>query len=87
MSGGRSPAPNQLLFVNARQVVTCAGPARARRGREMNDAGIRERTGILVEGERIAALGDEAELRASARNPTVIDCGGIVPRNDFPHAR
>ena len=30
----------ELLFVNASQVVTCAGPARARRGREMRDAGV-----------------------------------------------
>ena len=32
--------PTDLLFVNAAQVVTCAGPGRARRGTEMRDAGV-----------------------------------------------
>ena len=31
----------RVLFVNARQVVTCAGPARGRRGSEMADAVVR----------------------------------------------
>ena len=78
MSGGNPPAANQLLFVNARQVVTCAGPARARRGREMTDVEIRERTGVLVAGERIVALGDEAELRAVAPSAAIVDCAGGV---------
>jgi len=34
------PGPQSLLFVNASQVVTCSGPPRARRGREMDDAGV-----------------------------------------------
>ena len=41
-----------LLFVNASQVVTCAGPARARRGAEMSDAGVRTGVGVAVDGER-----------------------------------
>ena len=38
-----------LLFVNASQVVTCAGPARARRGREMGDAAVRDGVAVLVD--------------------------------------
>jgi imidazolonepropionase len=64
-----------LLFVNARQVVTCAGPARARRGGEMSDAGVRTGTAVLVEGDRIAAVDSESELRAAHPSATVVDCG------------
>ena len=57
--------PKRILFVGARQVVTCAGPARARRGAEMSDAGVRADVAVLVEGERIVAVEDEAALRRS----------------------
>ena len=66
---GRYAAPERpmtdRLFVNASQVVTCAGPARARRGGAMRDAG------DLAHGRRghskatcIAGVGPEDELRA-----------------------
>ncbi|HEY2064957.1 MAG TPA: imidazolonepropionase [Gemmatimonadaceae bacterium] len=64
-----------LLFINARQVVTSAGPARARRGDEMGDAGIREGVGVLVERGVVAAVESEATLRARATHATVVDCG------------
>ena len=41
------------LFVNAAQTVTCAGPARARRGAEMQDAGVQSDVGVAVQGDRI----------------------------------
>lgn len=66
----------QLLFVNARQVVTCAGPPGARRGAAMADAGVRSGIAVLVEGERIAAVDDEAALRRSAPDAAVVDCDG-----------
>ena len=47
-----------LLFVNAAQTVTCAGPARARSGAEMADAGVRTGVAVLVEGGTITAVGD-----------------------------
>jgi imidazolonepropionase len=65
----------QLLFVNARQVVTCAGPTRGRRGPEMADAVVRAGVAVLVEGNVIAAVGDEAELRRSAAGAAIVDCG------------
>jgi imidazolonepropionase len=67
-----------LLFINASQVVTCAGPARARRGREMSDAGILTDAAVIVDGERIGAVGPLAELRARVPSATEIDCEGGV---------
>jgi imidazolonepropionase len=67
-----------LLFVNASQIVTCAGPPRARRGREMNDAAIVTGAAVAVEGDRIAAVGPLGELERSYRDATRIDCGGRV---------
>lgn len=64
-----------LLFVNARQVVTCAGPARARRGTEMSDAGVLTDAAVLVDGDRIAAVAAERDLRAANAAATIIDCG------------
>ena len=65
-----------LLFVGARQVVTCAGPGRARRGAEMADAVVRDNVAVAVEGERIAAVGPQAELEARYGGAERIDCGG-----------
>lgn len=67
-----------LLFLNASQVVTCAGPARARVGAEMRDCGILADAAVAVDGERIAAVGVRAELERTFEGATVIDCGGRV---------
>jgi imidazolonepropionase len=71
----------RTLFVNASQVVTCAGVARARRGPEMTDAGVRADACVCVEGERIAAVGPLAELRGQFPDAREIDCrrGVITP--------
>jgi imidazolonepropionase len=71
----------RLLFVNARQVVTCAGPPRARRGAAMADAGVRTGVAVLVEGSRIAAVDDEATLRRGSPDAEIVDCnrGVITP--------
>ncbi len=70
-----------LLFVNASQVVTCEGPARARRGAEMSDAGIRTNVGVAVVGDRIAAVAPVMELRDVYRTAKEIDCrnGVLLP--------
>jgi len=70
--------PERTLFVGARQVVTCAGPARARRGAEMCDAGVRANVAVLVEGEHIVAVDDEAALRRSEASAEIVECGGGV---------
>jgi len=74
-SSGRA---QPLLFVNASQVVTCAGPGRARRGSEMSDIGIRTDVGVLVDDGRIVAV--DAPSTLSERFPTAreIDCGQRV---------
>lgn len=63
-----------LLFVNAAQVVTCAGPGRARVGPEMRDAGARSGVAVLVSGETIVSVDDEASLRTTWPNATIVDC-------------
>ncbi len=70
--------PAALLFVNAAQVVTAAGPARARLGPEMADAGIRTGVAVLVRDDRIVAVDDESALRAAHRSAHEIDCAGGV---------
>ncbi|HEY9227214.1 MAG TPA: imidazolonepropionase [Gemmatimonadaceae bacterium] len=69
-SGGTGP----LLFVNASQVVTCAGPARARRGAEMSDAQIRTDVAVAVEDGRIAAIDALSVLRQRFPAAREIDC-------------
>ena len=70
---------DDTLFVNARQVVTCAGPARGRRGAEMSDAAVREETAILVRSDRIVTVGSDQALRAAHPDATLVDCdGGVV---------
>lgn len=67
-----------LLFVNASEVVTCAGPPRGRRGEEMKDAGIRRGVAVAVQGGRIAAVGPMAELATRYASAAPIDCAGGV---------
>jgi imidazolonepropionase len=67
-----------LLFVNASQVVTCAGPARARRGAEMGDAQVRRGVAVLVVGDRIAQVGVPDELERAHPDAQRIDCTGGV---------
>jgi imidazolonepropionase len=63
------------LFVNAAQVVTCAGPVRARRGAEMRDAVVRTGVAVAIDGAEIIAVGDERDLRASYADADIVDCG------------
>ena len=69
---------DSLLFVNAGQVVTCAGPARARRGPEMSELETETGVAVAVRGDRIAAVGAEAEMRRQFSGAREIDCGGGV---------
>lgn len=69
---------SSLLFSNAAQVVTCAGPGRARRGEEMKDAAVLTGVSVAVEGERVAAVGPDSDLRQRFPNALEIDCDGGV---------
>jgi imidazolonepropionase len=66
--------PEQLLFVNASQVVTCQGPGRARRGPEMSDACVRTGVAVAVAGERVAAVDAPSTLRDRYPRAREIDC-------------
>jgi imidazolonepropionase len=69
------------LFVNASQVVTCAGPARARRGDELRDAGIQLQAAVATQGDRIAVVGRDDDLRRRFPHAEIIDCarGVLLP--------
>jgi imidazolonepropionase len=69
---------SDLLFVNASQVVTCAGPARARKGKEMRDAGILKNTAVAVSDGRIAMIGAARDLENAFSDAEAIDCRGGV---------
>ena len=70
----KSPPMTVTLFTNAAQCVTCAGPPRARRGLEMKDAGVRDNTGVAVEGDRIVAVDSDERLRTAYPNAEEVDC-------------
>jgi imidazolonepropionase len=68
----------QLLFVNASQVVTAAGPARARRGGEMRDAGILSEAAVAVDGDKIVSVASQKELSSKYPDAELVDCDGRV---------
>lgn len=65
-------------FVNAAQVVTCAGPARARVGAELRDLGVQPGAAVLVEGETIRAIGEAGDLERLRPDAAVVDCQRMV---------
>ena len=80
---GRHDASSGMtqLFVHAAQVVTCAGPPRARHGIEMSDAGVQSGVAVAVEDGRIAAVGPESVLARSYAGALLVDCarGVLTP--------
>lgn len=75
---GSLPSNMATLFFNTSQLVTCAGPARARRGAELRDLGIVPRGALVVDGERIAAVGSEDEMRRTHPGADEVDLGGLL---------
>jgi imidazolonepropionase len=73
--------PDTTLLVNASQCVTCAGPARARRGAEMRDAAVLVNTGVAIVGDRIAMVASDDALRRAFPDAVEHDCnrGLIAP--------
>ena len=70
---GGAPA----LVVNCGQLVTVAGPARARAGAELQEVGAQRDAAMYVENGRIAAIGPYRELRLLApSHAEIIDAGG-----------
>jgi len=70
------------LFINAAQVVTCVGPARARRGAEQGDAAVRDGVGVAVGVDgRVVAVAPDADLRTAHPRAELVDCaqGVLTP--------
>jgi imidazolonepropionase len=66
-----------LCIVNIGQLVTLAGPPRPRVGRELRDLAIIDNAALLVEGNRITAVGPYAELRRQIPSDAeIIDAQG-----------
>lgn len=76
-----------VLIHSARQLVTCAGPAGARRGRAMSDAGLVENGAVALADGVIVAAGATAEVRAAFQGRQEIDASGRVVCPGFvdPH--
>ena len=76
-----TPMPTQSLFLNASQVVTCAGMPRARRGAEMLDARVLTDTAVAIQGDKIVAVGSQSELQRAFADAIQIDCarGVLTP--------
>jgi imidazolonepropionase len=71
---GLNPISETRLFVNASQVVTCAGSARGRRGIEMKNVEVLTGVAVAVTGEQVAAVGTLQELEKEYHGAEVIDC-------------
>ena len=66
------------LLINAAQVVTCAGPARARRGPEMGVMEVMQGAAVAFGDGRILDVGPQDELVARHAGAETFDCGGGV---------
>jgi imidazolonepropionase len=76
-----------LAVWNCAQLVTLAGPRRARGGREMRDLVIIPDGAMLVRDGRIHAVGPRAEIeRAAARDAEAINAGGRIVLPGFVDA-
>ncbi|HYN80819.1 MAG TPA: imidazolonepropionase [Gemmatimonadaceae bacterium] len=69
---------NATLFLNAAQVVTCAGPARARRGGEMADVAAISGGAVAIEGDVITAVGPQEQLLEQFPDAKQVDCSHTV---------
>ncbi|MEK7401043.1 MAG: imidazolonepropionase [Gemmatimonadota bacterium] len=81
MSGAKAEAERPLLFVNAGQVVTCAGPPRARRGAEMRELALAGDVAIAVEDGVVTAVAPRRDLLKRVKKPVEVDCarGVLMP--------
>ena len=76
-----------VAVVNIGQLVTLAGPGRARVGGELRELGIVEGAALVVRGGQISAVGTWAEIRAGVpRDATVIDAAGCAVTPGFVDA-
>lgn len=77
----------ELALLNCRQLVTLAGPPRARTGAEMRDLGIIEDGAMLAHNGRIATTGTRAAIeRLCAPSTEIVDAGGRIVLPGFVDA-
>jgi imidazolonepropionase len=77
---------SELLVVNTSQIVTLAGPARARVGAELRDLAIIPHGAMLCTDGRVAAVGTRADIEPLAGNAEVVDAGGRLVTPGFVDA-
>ncbi len=72
---------SQKLFVNTSQIVTCSGPPRARRGAELRDANVLTNSAVACDGDRVVAVGAQAQLERAYPHAERINCerGVLMP--------
>jgi imidazolonepropionase len=75
-----------LAVLHAAQLVTLAGPKRARVGDELNELGIIRDGGLLIDGERIAAVGTSAEIEKRCGGGDIINATGRIVLPGFVDA-
>jgi len=76
-----------LAVVNIGQLVTLAGPGRARAGKELSELSLVENAALLVEDGRFAAAGAYEELRSRIpAGTTIIDAEGSCVTPGFVDA-
>ena len=68
---------NKKIIYNTSEVVTCSG-FKPKFGKEMNDIGIIENGAVVIEGEKIKAVGKEKEIfdKYNKDEYVLIDAGG-----------
>ena len=67
------------MLAGARQVVTCRGPARARRGVELAQLEVLDDAAVLIDGERIEAVGPYREIaQQTARDVQRMEVDGVL---------
>jgi imidazolonepropionase len=77
----------ELAVWNCAQLVTLAGPARARTGAEMRDIGAIADGAMLVRDGRIHAVGTRAEIeRLVSQDAEIVDAGGRIVLPGFVDA-
>jgi imidazolonepropionase len=78
---------SELGVLNCRQVVTLAGAARPRTGREMRELGTVPDGAMLVRGGRVTAVGPRAEIEPLFGSQTeIVDAGGRIVLPGFVDA-
>jgi imidazolonepropionase len=76
-----------LVIVNCRQVVTLAGPARARTGAEMRELAIVPDGALLAREGRIRKVGTRAEIECGlSPDAEIVDAGGRIVLPGFVDA-